>query len=420
MSRKSVQCIAAVSVMGMSWLAPTAVEAQSPTGPDLQITAILVATSPGPFGPGPLQFTVGIRNAGDVASAATTLRYYRSSDATISTSDTQVGTEAVAEVAPSDTISAGSEVNGPSEPGTYYYGACVDAVTGESDTTNNCSGSLTVTVEEPAPDLVVVSPSVDGSRQAVGATFTLSITVRNDGNGDSPATTLRNYRSTDATISTADTEEGSQTLAGLAASESRSEFAGLTAPSTPGTYYYGRVRGRGDRRIRHHQQLLGRRAGFGGGACAGLGCAGAKRERQQPGDGRDVPANSDGAQPGRESVGGDNDAVLPLDGRDDYDIRHIGGHGTGSGAWHFARHWENDFSDGAIDGWHVLLRRLRRRGRRGVRHDEQLLKCRVGHCVGAAAASTTAADQTRTSWWSRPRSTRAARPRERRSRSRQR
>ena len=38
--------------------------------------------------------------------------------------------------------------NAPSTPGTYYYGACVDAVTGESDTTNNCSGSVSVTVVE--------------------------------------------------------------------------------------------------------------------------------------------------------------------------------------------------------------------------------------------------------------------------------
>ena len=35
----------------------------------------------------------------------------------------------------------------PSSVGTYYYGACVDAVPGESDTTNNCSGSVGVDVE---------------------------------------------------------------------------------------------------------------------------------------------------------------------------------------------------------------------------------------------------------------------------------
>ena len=39
----------------------------------------------------------------------------------------------------------------PAAAGTYYYGACVDAVTDESDTTNNCSAAVQVTVPEPTP-----------------------------------------------------------------------------------------------------------------------------------------------------------------------------------------------------------------------------------------------------------------------------
>ena len=74
--------------------------------------------------------------------------------------------------------------NAPSTPGTYYYGACVDAVTGESDTTNNCSGSVSVTVVEPQSqsylDLGVGSPSVNESSPDTGESFTLSATVRND------------------------------------------------------------------------------------------------------------------------------------------------------------------------------------------------------------------------------------------------
>ena len=37
-------------------------------------------------------------------------------------------------------------VSASSSAGTFYYGACVDSVTGESDTTNNCSGSVPVVV----------------------------------------------------------------------------------------------------------------------------------------------------------------------------------------------------------------------------------------------------------------------------------
>ena len=94
----------------------------------------------------PFTLAVAVRNDGDGAAAATTLRYYQSTDATITTADTVVGTAAVAGLVAAGSSSASVETSAPSTPGTYYYGACVDAVAGESDTTNNCSSSVTVTV----------------------------------------------------------------------------------------------------------------------------------------------------------------------------------------------------------------------------------------------------------------------------------
>ena len=178
-----------------------------------------------------------VRNAGDGSAAATTLRYYRSTDATITTSDTQVGTDELAELAASGTSDESVSLTAPSTAGTYYYGACVDTVTDESDTTNNCSSSVKVTVA--APDLVVEAPSVTDGTPAAGATFTLSAEVRNDGDESAAATTLRYYRSTDATVTTSDTQVGTDEVAGLATSGSSSESVDLTAPATAGTYYYG-------------------------------------------------------------------------------------------------------------------------------------------------------------------------------------
>ena len=86
-----------------------------------------------------------VRNEGDGLSAATTLRYYRSSDATISMGDTQVGTDAVIGLSVSEASDESVNVTVPSTAGTYYYGACVDPVSGESDTGNNCSRAVTVT-----------------------------------------------------------------------------------------------------------------------------------------------------------------------------------------------------------------------------------------------------------------------------------
>ena len=181
-----------------------------------------------------------VNNAGGGESAATTLRYYRSTDATIATSDTEVGTAAVAGLAPSGSASQSVDLTAPSAPGTYYYGVCVDAVAGESNTANNCSTSVKITVPEPGqPDLTVGAPSVSNSNPAAGAGFTLSTMVNNAGGGESAATTLRYYRSTDATITTSDTEVGTAAVAGLTPSGSDSQSVGLTAPSAPGTYYYG-------------------------------------------------------------------------------------------------------------------------------------------------------------------------------------
>ena len=193
------------------------------------------------------QFTLTaiVRNDGDEASPSTTLRYYRSADATIATSDTAEGTAPVAGIDSRGSVSQSVDLTAPSTPGTYYYGACVDAVAGESDTANNCSASVQVTVSEVEPppqndpDLVVVSPSVSDGGPAAGASFTLSATVRNAGDGASAGTTLRYYRSTDGTIATSDAAAGTDSVAGLAASGSSSHSVALTAPSSPGTYYYG-------------------------------------------------------------------------------------------------------------------------------------------------------------------------------------
>ena len=211
-----------------------------PSGnPDLMVTSPSVSDSDPAVG---TQFTLSaaVRNDGEGSSAATTLRYYRSADATITTSDTEVGTEEVTGLGAVGSSSQSVELTAPASPGTYYYGACVDAVADESDTTNNCSGSVEVTVPEPErPDLVVGTPSVSDSGPEAGAAFTLSATVRNEDEGESAATTLRYYRSTDATITRSDTSVGTDAIVGLAASGSSSQSVELTAPATPGTYYYG-------------------------------------------------------------------------------------------------------------------------------------------------------------------------------------
>ena len=123
-----------------------------PVGLALDIlTPDLVATSPSvnPPNPAPSQsftLSVAIHNRGNAPAPPTTVRYYLSTDSTITTDDTEVGTGTVSGLAAPSTIFKLIRLTAPSSPGTYYYGACVQPVSSESDTQNNCSSASEVVV----------------------------------------------------------------------------------------------------------------------------------------------------------------------------------------------------------------------------------------------------------------------------------
>ena len=131
-----------------------------------------------------------VRNAGGAASASTTLRYYRSSDAAISTSDTEVGTDGVSSLSAGDTSAESISLNAPSSAGTYYYGACVDAVSGESDTDNNCSSGAQVEVSSGGGGRdgecvlgATYAPGKSCDVYGTGSSSKLPFTVLSDGRG---------------------------------------------------------------------------------------------------------------------------------------------------------------------------------------------------------------------------------------------
>ena len=209
------------------------------TGSPADLVVEAVSVSDSTLTPGE-SFTLSatVRNQGTGAASATTLRWYRSSNRRITTRDTQVGTDAVGALAAAGTSAESIRLTAPSNVGTYYYGACVASVAGES-AGNNCSAGVRVTVEAASPDLIVELVSVSDSTLTLGQSFTLSATVRNQGTAESAATTLRYYRSSNRTISWQDTQVGSDAVDGLAASATSAESISLTAPSDVGRYYYG-------------------------------------------------------------------------------------------------------------------------------------------------------------------------------------
>lgn len=89
--------------------------------------------------------TTNVKNIGSGASAASTLRLYRSNDAIINSSDTQLNARTVSSLSENGNQNLSYSGN-ISLAGTYYIGACVDPVVGESSTTNNCSEGKEIAV----------------------------------------------------------------------------------------------------------------------------------------------------------------------------------------------------------------------------------------------------------------------------------
>ncbi len=90
-----------------------------------------------------------VHNQGDEQAAATMLHYYRSNNSTITSSDTEVGTDAIdaldASATSAESIALTAPTSVSAEVG-IYYGACVGSVSGESNTDNNCSSAVKITV----------------------------------------------------------------------------------------------------------------------------------------------------------------------------------------------------------------------------------------------------------------------------------
>ena len=74
------------------------------------------------------------------------------------------------------------------------------------------------TVSDPGTLTAYTTPSDAPSSVEAEVTFTLSTTVCNQGNGQAALTNLRYYRSTNSTISTSDTQIGTNTVSILSAS----------------------------------------------------------------------------------------------------------------------------------------------------------------------------------------------------------
>jgi hypothetical protein len=117
-----------------------------------------------------------VRNEGDAASEISVLRYVRSSDSYISLSDDWIRTEWIPSLAAGALKASNVPVVAPGTQGTWWIGACISVVSGEVNTSNQCSTGTQITVAAQSP---VVST---GAVTAITTTqATLSATVNANG-----------------------------------------------------------------------------------------------------------------------------------------------------------------------------------------------------------------------------------------------
>ena len=113
-------------------------------GPLDLVVAASVSDSTLAFGQ-PFWLRATVRNQGGGEPEPTVLFYYRSTDATITSDDTQISADVVS-LETAELVTKSLSLTAAEEAGTYYYGACVQSVSGEHNADNNCSNAVRVTV----------------------------------------------------------------------------------------------------------------------------------------------------------------------------------------------------------------------------------------------------------------------------------
>ena len=142
----AVLCISVVSIS--VWHCKK--DNNSPTDPSVDTHPdLIVSISPSSTNVEPsemITLTATLSNTGTEMADPTVLRWYRSTDTNIDTNDTQVGTNAFSNLEVGGSSNVSISITVPNTVGTYYYGAGVDRVRGESDTNNNASSAVRVLV----------------------------------------------------------------------------------------------------------------------------------------------------------------------------------------------------------------------------------------------------------------------------------
>lgn len=188
-----------------------------------------------------------IQNNGTAAAGLSTIRYYLSTNATISASDYPIGSNAVGTLGPGNTSDQSISVdvgNLGIPPGTYYVGFIIDAANAVNESNeadnNGFWNSPQVTIPVNFPNLTLDTETA--TLDIDGTNLSATIRVINDGNSVAGVSTVRYYLSDNTTISTTDYEIGSDQISPLTSGSNSDKSIAVDVSAfglPPGTYYFG-------------------------------------------------------------------------------------------------------------------------------------------------------------------------------------
>ncbi len=205
-------------------------------GPDLIESSTSVPTVAGAGFP--LTVADTVKNQGSGTSGPSTTSFYLSTNFSLDSTDTFLGSRSVPALGPGLTNAGSTTFTIPAgtELGTYYILVSADDTNAvpESAETNNVSYGVT----KVGPDLTVFGLTAPASAVA-GATISVTDTVKNVGGGSSGASTTRIYFSANFTFDAADQPLGDRTVLALGPNATNAGSTSVTIPAgtAPGVYY---------------------------------------------------------------------------------------------------------------------------------------------------------------------------------------
>lgn len=216
-------------------------------GQPADLSLLSVSAAGGTFGPGEsIAIDISIKNVGGQSSPPATIAYYASSNSSISGSDIELGTDALASLTAGETLEYTASATFPANiaDGAYFIGAIIeinDASSGNDTAVD--SDTITIASVSPAADLSLQLVDAPPGSYEPGDGFIVGSTVRNAGDLASGPYTLLFYASTNDSITSGDTVIGSIDRQGLEAGDQDSTGEQVTLPGSlaPGTYFIGGI-----------------------------------------------------------------------------------------------------------------------------------------------------------------------------------